>query len=118
MGFLTNFGNTISYNDSEKEREIIKNHAKNYVLLWDVNGKLEMKKHDDNFKEEYFHPMFGYECEVHNIFLNHKEKKVQINLNGEVISMKHEIEPKKSNFTYQLEYGRWMVEGKIAYLFI
>jgi hypothetical protein len=108
MGFLTNFGDTIQYSKSEKERTIIKEHAKNFILTWGIE-KFDMDN-DEEFVEEFFEPMFGYEIEVHKVNLDDKEKKVQIDLSGETVIKKHS--ESNSEFQYQLEYGRWMLEGR------
>lgn len=107
MGFLINYGSTIAYVLSEKERKIVKDHAKKYVLTWNIKSE---NTDSGEFLEEYSEPMFGYEAEVHKIFLDDNLKKVQIDLSGELDIEEHEHHI--SNFTYQLEYGRWMVEGK------
>lgn len=105
MGFLTNLGNTIEYEKSEKERGIIKNHAKEFVLNWNIRDRSFI------VNTQYKEPLFGYEAEVHYVSFDDQKKTMKINLEGEVKIKQHEDhDTKTSNFTYQLEYGRWMIE--------
>lgn len=112
MGFLTNYGDTIEYHKSEKERSIIKDHAKAFVLTWgtDKYSNSDQKHKNSNNDVEYDNPMFGYEMEVHKTFFDHKNKLVQIDLSGQsfIYNQENNIDPE---FQYQLEYGRWMLEG-------
>lgn len=113
MGFLTNYGDTIEYSKSEEARKIIKNHAKNFVLTWGINKYTDSDENIDgsNTDVEYFNPMFGYELEVHKTIFDHEKKKIHIDLSGQSFVYRQESN-KLPEFIYQLEYGRWMIEGK------
>jgi len=105
MAFLKNLGKTIVYEKSAKERLIIKRHAKEFVLNWKIRNRSNIDQ------KELKEPLFGYEVEVQYVSFDDKNKKIKIDLEGEVKIKQHENEEtKNSNFSYQLEYGRWMIE--------
>lgn len=104
MAFLKVFGKIIEYKDAEEARKIIREHALNFMLNWVVFVD----------KSTFVMPetKFGYEMEVQKVFVDDKEKKVKIDLTGEYDIFNHSSIIKDSNFTYQYEYGKWMIEGK------
>lgn len=103
MGFLKVFGKPIEYKDAEEARKIVRDHALNFMLNWQINVD----------KKTFVIPetKFGYEMEVHKVFIDEKQKKVKIDLTGEYDIFNHSST--NSEFTFQFEYGKWMIEGKI-----
>ncbi len=104
MAFLKIFGKIIEYKDAEEARKIVREHALNFMLNWQVYVD----------KKTFVMPeiKFGYEMEVHKVFVDEIEKKVKLDLTGEFDIFNHSL-IKDSIFTYQYEYGKWMIEGKL-----
>ena len=104
MAFLTVFGKIIEYKDAEEARKILREHAVNYI------AGLNFESSSDN----EFEPKFGYECEVHKIKTKVDEnglKTIQIDLSGEFDIQNHHNFEENSDYIYQVEFGKWMVEG-------
>ena len=107
MAFLKVFGKIIEYKDAEEARKIVREHALKFMLNWKVFVD----------KSTFVMPetKFGYEMEVHKVHVDETEKKIKIDLTGEYDIFNH-VSIKDSNFTYQYEYGKWMIEGKFKFI--
>lgn len=99
MGFLKTFGRPLEFNESDKAIKVVKDNGVEKPKRWKI---------DDNF--DRFNKKFGYEFEFHKIYLDDEAKKVKIDLSGEKDVEDHE-HVEDSNFEYQVEFGKWMVES-------
>lgn len=107
MAFLKILGKTLSYKNSEKERQKLREQALNYMLNWQIC----YDKEQQDVKSNTVETKFGYEMEVQKIRIDDDNKTVMIDLSGDLDIEAHS-KIKESNFSYQVEYGKWMVEGK------
>lgn len=103
MGFLKIYGKPIEYKDAEEARIIVKEHALNHALSWVIS---------DEKTDVPPETKFGYEIEIHKVYVDEKERKVKIDLSGEYDIYKQN-QLSNSKFTYQYEYGKWMIESKL-----
>ena len=120
MGFLKVYGKVLKYKNAEKERKIVREHALEYICTWSLETSkvidgltIEAIDPDDKVdlsKFEKQEPLFGYECEIHKVTIDDKHKTVKIDLSGEYDIYNH-TKIKDSKYTYQPEYGKWMIEG-------
>ncbi len=102
MGFLKIFGKPIEYKDAEEARQIVKEHALNHALTWKITT---------DKTEPLTDIKFGYELEIHKVYVDEKERKIKMDLSGEYSIYRHN-QLTNNDFTYQFEYGKWMIEGK------
>ena len=107
MGFLKIDGIPIEYKNTKEAREIIREQAIDFVSRWDLSSPC-----DDTNK---YTTKFGYEMEVHKIKKDDKENLVKIDLSGTFDIILHSQNRKDSEFVFQIEYGKWMVESKILF---
>ena len=100
MGFLKTFGKPLSFEESKKVMKIVRDDGISKTKLWDISSTEITNSHK-----------FGFEFEFHKIYFDDKEKKIKIDLTGELDLIAHESV--ESDFTYQVEYGKWMIESKL-----
>ncbi len=97
MGFLSIFGIVLQFNESKKYFKIIKDNFVKYVIR-ELQKKYICKE-----------PMFGFEFELHKIYIDSDNKKIFIDLTAQndiINSMKQ----KNDEFHLSHEYGGWMYE--------
>ena len=97
MGFLSVFGRVLQFNESKKYFKIIKDNFVKYVIR-ELQKKYICKE-----------PMFGFEFELHKIYIDSDNKKIFIDLTAQndiINSMKQ----KNDEFHLSHEYGGWMYE--------
>ena len=97
MGFLNVFGIVLQFNESKQFFKIIKDNFVKYVIR-ELQKKYICKE-----------PMFGFEFELHKIYIDSDNKKIFIDLTAQndiINSMKQ----KNDEFHLSHEYGGWMYE--------
>ena len=101
MGFLKIFGKALDFYESEKYFKIIKDNFVKYVI--------------HAFKEitstNYNIPLFGYELELHKIHIDHKNKKVYLDLTAQEKIQRLSSTHLKLGYQISQEFGGWMVEA-------
>ena len=101
MGFLKILGTTLNYNDSRKHFKSIKDNFVKYVI-----AHLNSLKNQKNLK-----PLFGYELEVHKIIIDHKKKKVYLDLSAQNDILRLSSTHLKLGYQISHEFGGWMIES-------
>ena len=98
MGFLKIFGIVLKYDESKKYFKIIKDNFVKYVIR-------ELKK-----KYICKEPMFGFEFELHKIYLDKEKKKIALDLSAQNDIITSNKEKHFEQFHLSHEYGGWMYE--------
>lgn len=96
------YGKTIDYKDSKEARTIVRQNAVKHALTWNIS---------DEEKESSSESKFGYELEIHKIYVDEKEKKIKLDLSAEV-DITNYSELNNSSFIYQPENVKWIIESK------
>lgn len=99
MGFLKIFGRVLDFEESNPYIKIIKDSGVDKTKLWNIFDDVK----STNRK-------FGFEFEFHKVLFDHDKNSVKIDLDAYKEVDKHQNV--LSDYIYQPEYGKWMIEGK------
>jgi hypothetical protein len=101
MGFLKTYGRPLDWEESKIYFDYIKKDALDKVIDW-INATKKLS----------CVPKFGYEIELHKVYVDDEEKKALIDLSGncDVVDFK---DTEEKNFILQHEFGKWMVESNL-----
>ena len=114
MGYLVNYGNTLTYNESKQHLENVKKDGiAQLISLLKKYGHWDLEK--DQLKEKIIQgvdPIYwGDELEAHVIQLDRANKRVRIVVDlEEVYKTVNGLEGDEVSFKIVPEYGAWMIE--------
>ena len=98
MGFLKIFGIVLKYDESKKYFKIIRDNFVKYVIR-------ELKK-----RYVCKQPLFGFEFELHKIYLDKENKKISLDLSAQNDVIDSNKQQNFEQFHLSHEYGGWMYE--------
>lgn len=103
---LKTYGKTLDYKESKEARTIVRQNAVKHALTWNISN---------DEKDPSPEVKFGYELEIHKVYVDEKEKKIKLDLSAEIDILNYS-EVNNSSFTYQPENVKWIIESKLLKL--